>query len=109
MFDILHDYLIKLEGISVQHHFNKISYRIGKSIVATYNESTFILTLKLSLDDQESYSILHPNNVYPVQNNWGKLGWTHLDLEDLTETFLQEILYCSYREVANKKKRIKEK
>jgi hypothetical protein len=106
MFETIHEFLMKLEGISVQPHFEKISYRIGKSIVATYNESTFMFTVKLLLDDQESYSILYPNNVYPVPNNWGKLGWTHVDIEGFQETIILEIFYCSYREVAKKQKRL---
>lgn len=104
MFEVLHEYLVKLDGITVQPHFEKISYRIGKSIVATFNEATFIFTVKLSLDEQESYSILYPNTIYPVPNKWGSMGWTHLEIELLPETILQEILYCAYRGVAKKKK-----
>ncbi len=107
MFENIHEYLMKLEGINVQPHFEKISYRIGKSIVATYNESTFMFTVKLPLDDQESYSILYPNNVYPVPNKWGNVGWTHVDIDGLQESIIQEIFYCSYREVAIKQKKKK--
>jgi len=107
MFETIHEYLMKLEGINVQPHFEKISYRIGKSIVATYNESTFIFTVKLSLDNQESYSILYPKNIYPVPNKWGNVGWTHVDIEGLQESIILEIIYCSYREVANKQKKTK--
>lgn len=104
MFETLHEYLQQLDGINVQPHFEKISYRIGKSIVATFNEKTYIFTVKLPLDDQESYSILYPDFVYPVPNKWGKFGWTHLDVEGLLESTIQEILYCAYREVAKKQK-----
>jgi len=107
MFEQLHEFLMKLDGINVQPHFEKISYRIGNSIVATFNETTFLFTVKLSMDDQESYSILYPNSVYPVPNNWGKLGWTHLDFEGLPESTIHEILYCYYREVSTKRKQTK--
>ena len=103
MFDQANDFLLKLEGVTLQSHFEKISYRIGSSIVATFDENSFQFCVKLSLEEQESYSILFPDSVKPVPNKWGAFGWTLVDCEVISIEDIKEILSSAYREVSNKK------
>ncbi len=103
MFDEINTFLLQLPEVSIELHFKKISYRVRKKIVATFDEHTFRYCVKLSLIDQEMYSILNTDGVEIVPNKWGKIGWTFLDSEYLELEEMKEILLKAYRVVAPKK------
>ena|SRR5690554_4852581 len=58
--------------------------------------------VKLTKIDQEGFSSLSPS-IYPVDNKWGKQGWTIIDLENVTQKLLSDVLKTAYCEVAPKK------
>lgn len=81
-------------------HFSKQSFRVNGSIFATLDESIQQAVLKLSLLDQEVFSIEHPEAVIPVPGKWGKQGWTILELDYIDEVICTELLRLAYSEVA---------
>ncbi|MCB0477062.1 MAG: MmcQ/YjbR family DNA-binding protein [Crocinitomicaceae bacterium] len=87
--------------VSVEPHFEKISFRVKKKIFATYDEKNHRVTVKLSVSDQELYSLTGPS-VYPVDNNWGKQGWTFIELGEIDRELLKKVLTSSFCEVAPK-------
>ncbi|WP_258103242.1 MmcQ/YjbR family DNA-binding protein [Marinoscillum sp. MHG1-6] len=87
--------------VSIEPHFEKISFRVRKKIFATYNETNHKVTVKLSATDQEAYSS-KSSNIYQVDKKWGKQGWTFVDLEEVNEELLKDVLKSAYCEVAPK-------
>tara|TARA_R100001369_G_scaffold66226_1_gene93417 strand:+ start:1504 stop:1848 length:345 start_codon:yes stop_codon:yes gene_type:complete len=88
--------------ITIEPHFEKISFRIKKKIFATYDEKHNRVTVKLSEIDQDNFSSLS-SSIYPVNNKWGKQGWTFIELSQVNPELLSNVLTAAYCEVAPKK------
>lgn len=88
--------------VTIEPHFEKISFRVNKKIFATYDEKHNRATVKLSGIDQDNFTSTS-QNIYPVDNKWGKQGWTNIELENVAQELLSDILKKAYCEVAPKK------
>ena len=84
-------------------HHEKSSFKVKKKIFATLNEAEDRATLRLSLMDQSIFCAIDENIIYPVPNKWGKQGWTHIAISNITLEMLEGILIAAYCEVAPKK------
>lgn len=84
-------------------HFEKKSFRIKKKIFATYDAANNRACIKLSIIDQDVFSITDPKSVYPVNNKWGKQGWTFLELNTINKVIFKDALHAAYCGVAPKK------
>lgn len=100
-FDTLRDLLLSFPEVTEEPHFEKISYRVKKKIIATYDLEKQRACLKLSTQDQEDFSGSH-SFVEAVPNKWGNQGWTFVELERAEEKNLRELLLAAYRTVAPK-------
>lgn len=84
-------------------HFGKISFRVNKKIFATYDESNGIVSLKLSAVDQNVFSTADRTAIYPVDNKWGKQGWTLIETRKVNKDLFADALTAAYCQVAPKK------
>ncbi|MEZ4937590.1 MAG: MmcQ/YjbR family DNA-binding protein [Crocinitomicaceae bacterium] len=87
--------------VTVEPHFEKISFRVKKKIFATYDEKNLRVTVKLSPSNQELFSSIS-SSVYQVDNSWGTQGWTYLELEEIGGELLEKVLISSFCQVAPK-------
>jgi predicted DNA-binding protein (MmcQ/YjbR family) len=83
-------------------HFEKTSFRVNKKIFASLEKGQSLACLKLSKEDQEDFCKMH-KAIYPVNNHWGKSGWTYIELKKIDESILVEAITAAYKEVSNKK------
>lgn len=88
---------------SEQPHFDKTSFRVQTKIFVTYNEKEKWATLKFKADEQEMFCKIDNENIFPVPNAWGRLGWTHVRIGKLTDEIVGELVKAAYIAVANKK------
>ncbi len=84
-------------------HFEKTSFRVKKKIFATYDAVNNRACVKLSEMDQHVFSKADKSNIYPVDNKWGKQGWTFIELTKVKKELFAEALTSAYCEVAPKK------
>ena len=84
-------------------HFEKTSFRIKKKIFATYNAKENRACIKLSAIDQNVFSTTNKSIIYPVDNKWGKQGWTLIDLKNVYESVFIDALTTAYCNVAPEK------
>jgi len=89
--------------ISESAHFEKISFRVGKKIVATLNEKENRACVKLNEIDQHVFASFDRTAIYPVPNKWGKQGWTFIELSKVNPDMLTDALTTAFREVAPKR------
>ncbi|MDO6602121.1 MmcQ/YjbR family DNA-binding protein [Arenibacter palladensis] len=101
-FGTLEKITLNFPEITIEPHFEKISFRIKKKIFATYDEKHNRVTVKLSEIDQDNFSSLS-SSIYPVNNKWGKQGWTFIELSQVNPELLSKVLTAGYCEVAPKK------
>lgn len=88
--------------VTEEPHFDKISFRIKKKIFATYDESKNRASLKLSPTNQDIFSTA-TSAIYPVDNKWGKQGWTYIEMNKADKKLFAEALMEAYCDVAPKK------
>lgn len=84
-------------------HFDKVAFKVKKKIFMTYNEAQHRICVKLSEIDQNVFSSIDQKMIYPVPNNFGKQGWTLIDLDLIPEDILKDAIQTAYCTVAPKK------
>ncbi len=78
-------------------HFDKVAYKIKGKIFATLNIEALWFTIKLTAEQQIEYC--EWQGVIPVPNKWGKQGWTHILLADVSKPQLTELLNIAYQNI----------
>ena len=81
-------------------HFEKTSFRVNKKIFATLDLIHLQASVKLSLSEQDLFSLGSDETIHPVPNKWGKQGWTIVRLGKVKKTLLQAVLTSAYCQVA---------
>ena len=66
-FGTLEKIILDFPEITVEPHFEKISFRVKNKIFATYDEKNNRVTVKLSECEQDNFSSLD-SQIYPVDN-----------------------------------------
>jgi predicted DNA-binding protein (MmcQ/YjbR family) len=84
-------------------HFEKTSFRVKNKIFATYDGENKKASLKLSAIDQNVFTTADRTSIYPVDNKWGKQGWTIIEMEKVNKELFTDALTTAYCEVAPKK------
>ncbi|WP_316786836.1 MmcQ/YjbR family DNA-binding protein [Pedobacter frigiditerrae] len=88
--------------VNEQPHFEKISFRVGKRIFATYDAKKNQACLKLNEIDQSVFSAFDSSIIIPVPNKWGKQGWTFFDLDKVREDMFEDAITTAYHNVVKK-------
>lgn len=83
-------------------HFEKTSFRIAKKIFATLDKKNHKVVVKLNEVDQSVFSS-GKTGISPLQNAWGKQGWTMIDLKIVRKNLFRDALSTAYNEVAPKR------
>lgn len=94
---------LSFPGTNEESHFEKTSFRVNKRIFATYDDKNNRACLKLSEIDQDVFVAADKAAIYPVDNKWGKQGWTLLELRKVRKDLFTDALTTAYCEVAPRK------
>ena len=86
--------------VTEEPHFEKTSFRVKKKIFATYDEANNRACIKLSEIDQDVFSLVDQKVIYPVNNSWGKQGWTYIEMNKVGEELFVDALTRAYGQVA---------
>ena len=82
-------------------HFEKTSFRVKKKIFVTCNgHQAFI---KLSGIDQSVFCSVDRQIIYPVDNKWGKQGWTIIEMTRIDKDLFNDAIITAYCTVAPRK------
>ena len=84
-------------------HFEKTSFRVENKIFATYDDKNKRACIKLSEIDQDVFSLADRTIIYPVNNKWGKHGWTIIEMKKVQKDLFADALTTAYCHVASKK------
>ena len=103
--ETLRNLALSFPETSEEPHFEKTSFRVRGKIFATFDGINNRTCVKLSELDQDVFSLSYRTVVYPVDNKWGKRGWTMIEMEKVSAEFFTEVLTTAYCEVAPSKYR----
>lgn len=101
--DTFRELALSFPEATEEPHFEKTSFRVKKKIFATYDEIKKRACIKLSEIDQNVFSAADKSIVFPVDNKWGKQGWTLIEMEKVHKDMFTDALTTAYCEVAPKK------
>jgi predicted DNA-binding protein (MmcQ/YjbR family) len=93
--DTLRKIALSFPEATEEPHFEKPSFRVKKKIFATYDEINKRACVKLSEIDKTI--------IFPVDNKWGKQGWTLINMDKVHKELFMNALTTAYCEVAPKK------
>ena len=101
--DIFRKLALSFPEATEEPHFEKTSFRVKKKIFATYDGIKKRACIKLSEIDQDVFSSADKTIIFPVDNKWGKQGWTIIEMNKVHKDLFIDALTTAYCEVAPKK------
>ncbi len=91
-----------------QPHFEKSAFKVKKKrIFATLAVESSIACIKLSEMDQSVFCAFDNTIIFPVNNKWGKQGWTFIDLKKVRKDMLKDAMKTAYEEALKPKQTAK--
>jgi predicted DNA-binding protein (MmcQ/YjbR family) len=90
---------LALPNTTEQPHFERTSFRVKKKIFLTIDPEGLFAVVKLTEAEQDIFKIASKGTVLPVDNKWGKQGWTKVDLKNVDRELFFEVLNASYQNV----------
>lgn len=94
---------LSLPEVTEEAHFEKTSFRVKKKIFATYDDKLKRACIKLSELDQDVFCSGDNTTIYPVDNKWGKQGWTMIEMKKVQKDLFTDALVTAYCTVAPKR------
>jgi hypothetical protein len=95
---------LALEGTSEAPHFDRAAFKVAR-IYATLAADGKSANLKLSPDEQELKCLTAPEAFLPIDNAWGRQGWTTVTLAALDASELAAALRTAWLHALAKPKR----
>lgn len=95
---------LSFENTEEKPHFDATSFRIGGKIFASLEIEKAKACLKFTVEDQTEFCTFD-KAIYPVDNHWGKSGWTYIDINEIREELLTEALETAYKTVSKNKRK----
>ncbi len=95
---------LALPGATEAPHFDRAAFRADR-IFVTLDSSERTANFKFTRDEQEFKCQLAPEIFRPIDNGWGRQGWTMAILAAATPDDLQAALEMAYAHAVGKPKR----
>jgi len=92
---VFREIALSLTGTTEAPHFDRLAFKV-KRIYATLAPDGLSAILRLTPDEQEFKAVLAPESFRPIDNEWGRQGWTTVTLERIGETELRAALQMAH-------------
>ena len=92
---VLRAIALSLPGTTEAPHFDRQAFKVARTY-ATLAADELSVNLKLTPDEQEFKTMLAPEAFKPIDNAWGRQGWTTVLLDKLGEEELRAALEMAY-------------
>jgi len=95
---------LSLPGAEERDHFGSPSFRVGGKIfaqISAQKKSEHRAVLKLTPADQAALIAPFPETFSSIPQ-WGKHGWTHVQLDSIEDALFRDVLLKAWRRVAPK-------
>jgi hypothetical protein len=94
---------LSLPETAASSHFDVPDFRVGGKIFATAGRIDGRAVLKLTREQQQLLCEAEPDMFAPVENAWGRKGWTNLILKNTNAETALSALWMAWRNTASKK------
>ncbi len=99
----LSELAIALEGTTTAPHFDRTAFKVAR-IYATLAADGLTANLKFTPEEQEHHCREWPDAFTPIDNAWGRQGWTTVWLEEIRPPALQAALETTWKHAQPKPK-----
>ncbi len=86
---------LSLEGTEEAPHVDRRAFRVRR-IYATLAPDEGSANLKFTPDEQEFRCIMGPESFAPLENAWGRQGWTAVQLANISPAELRTALTAAW-------------
>jgi hypothetical protein len=94
---------MSLEGTTEAPHFDRTAFKVAR-IYVTLAPDKRTANFKFAPDEQELKCTVAPDAFAPIQNAWGRQGWTTATLSKLSVAELRAALEMAWRHARPKKR-----
>jgi len=95
---------LSLEGVAEYRHFDRRAFK-ARVTFATLAPDELSANIKFAPDEQELKCAVAPDAFAPLDNAWGRRGWTRASLAALSEPELRAAMEMAWRHGAAKAER----
>src|SRR6478735_9608187 len=88
---------LSFEGTDEKPHFERTAFTVNKKIFATISLKDKTLNLRFTPQAQFIFCPPQSDVIFPVQNAWGKQGWTTINLNKANKKLVKSALEEAYR------------
>lgn len=92
---VFREIALSLSGTTEAPHFDRAAFKV-KRIYATLAADGLTANLKLTPDEQEFKAMMAPDAFRPIDNAWGRQGWTMVVLAAVERAELQAALEMAH-------------
>jgi hypothetical protein len=97
---------LSLEGTTESPHFDRAAFKVAR-IYVTLAADGKTANFKFTPDEQDFKCLMAPDAFAPIQNAWGRHGWTTAKLSALSTADLQAALETAWQHAQPKSRRKK--
>ena len=90
--------ILAFEGIEQKPHFERIAFAVKKKIFATLSDKEQTLNVRLTPGLQFIFCPPGSDVIFPIDNAWGKQGWTTINLKKANRKMIQATVKEAYEE-----------
>ncbi|MBP1846009.1 hypothetical protein J2046_004283 [Rhizobium petrolearium] len=94
--DMLRSLALSLEGTVEAPHFDRAAFKVRRTYV-TLAADGLTANFKFTPDEQQFKCMMLPEAFSPVQNAWGRQGWTTGILSKLDRADLRDALEMAWK------------
>lgn len=96
---------MSLPDVTSAPHFDRTAFKVKRTFATLAGDGRSV-NLKLTPDEQEFKCHLAPDLFHPIDNGWGRQGWTVMDLGAATDADVRAALEMAYAHaIGSSKKR----
>lgn len=88
---------LSFEGADEKPHFERRAFTVKKKIFATLSLKDKTLNLRFTPQVQFIFCPPGSDVIFPIDNAWGRQGWTTINLNKATKKLVQSALQEAYR------------
>lgn len=99
----LRDLALALEGTTTAPHFDRTAFKVER-IYATLAADGLSANLKFTPEEQGQHCGENPDAFTPIDNAWGRQGWTTVWLEEIRPRELKAAMQTAWKHAQPKPK-----
>jgi hypothetical protein len=88
---------LSFDGTGEKPHFERTAFTVNKKIFATISFKDKTLNVRFTPQIQFIFCPAGSDVIFPINNAWGRQGWTTINLDKANKKLVKSVLEEAYR------------